>query len=317
MFRRAAVVCLLLSASVFAQPGSEWNALYLQSQEWMLAGDYPNARDGFAQAWQGFERELGKTHPTTIDARTFYGQLLTMTGAPEKAMTVLGPISSGNTRGAMIARGSFALALTHAGQLKRATKLLSELVRTFPITSPVDMIHLGRMQSELAVCLAYSRRFREAEAAAREALRLLEASGPPALVHRAAVYTVLGQIYLLSNRDAKAREALLEAKGAIGPLWDVTHPEMAILEGSLGMIAFRAGRYEEAERRTRLALTAMEKLLGPAHGEVGILSRHLSVILKMQQRSQEAREWAARARRILDKAGAIQTVSAWSFREVK
>ena len=98
MFRRAAIVCLLLSASVFAQPGSEWSALYLQSQERMLAGDYPNARDGFAQAWKGFERELGNTHPTTIDARTFYGQLLTMTGAPDRKSTRLNSSHGGISR---------------------------------------------------------------------------------------------------------------------------------------------------------------------------------------------------------------------------
>ena len=317
MFYRVAVVCLLLSAIAGAQPSSEVNTVYLESQKQLLAGYYVPARDGFAKAWKGFERELGQTHPSTIDARIFYGQLLAMTGDPEKAVTVLGPISNGNTRSAMIARSCFALALTHMGQLKRATKLLSELVHTFPATSPEDVIHLGRIQSELAVGLAYSRRFREAEAAAGEALRLLKASGAATPLHKASVYTVLGQIYLLSHRDAQAREALLEAKAAIGPLWDVTHPELAILEGALGMIAFRAGRYDEAERRTRLALASMEKLLGPDHGEVGVLSRHLSVILKKQKRSDESKEMAMRARRILDRANAGATVSAWSFREVK
>ncbi len=317
MFCRVAVVCFLLSTFALAQPDGELQRLFQLSQDQLLAGDYVLARDGFAKAWKGLKRQLGDTHPRTLDARIFYGQLLTITGAPEEAMTVLGPISSGNTTKAMIARGSFALALRQTGQLSRATKLLRELVRTFSPVSSDDKIHLARMQSELAVSLTLARRFREAETAAKESLRLLDQSDSPPPVHRAAVYTILGQIYLLSHRDAQAQEALFEAKTTAGPFWDVNHPEMAILEGALGMLAFRAGRYDEAERSTRIALAAIEKLLGPDHGEVGALSRHLSQILKKQKRSQESREWATRARRIVDKANANQTVSAWSFREVK
>ena len=317
MFCRVAVVCFLLCTFALAQPDGELQRLFQLSQDQLLAGDYALARDGFAKAWKELKTQLGDTHPHTLDARIFYGQLLTMTGAPEEAMTVLGPISNGKTRQAMIARGSFALALRQTGPLSRATKLLKELVRTFPAVSSDDQIHLGRMQSELAVCLTLARRFREAETAAKEALRLLDQSDSPPPVHRAAVYTILGQIYLLSHRDAQAQEALLEAKTTAGPFWDVNHPELAILEGARGMLAFRAGRYDEAEGCTRLALAAVERLLGPDHGEVGALSRHLAVILKKQKRNQESREWAMRARRILDKPGTSQTVSAWSFREVK
>ncbi len=317
MFCRVAVVCLLVSIAAPAQTATELNSLFEQSQNRLLAGDYALARDGFAKAWKGLEKQFGESHPRAIDARIFYGQLLTMTGAQDEALTVLGPISSGDTTKAMIARGSFALALRQTGQLSRATKLLKELVRTFPPVSPDDMIHLARMRSELAVCLTLARRFGEAETSVKEALRLLKESGTPPPVHIAAVYTILGQIYLLSHRDALAQEALLKAKETAGPFWDVNHPELAILEGALGMLAFRAGRYDEAERRVRIALVAMERLLGPDHGEVGALSHHLSVILKKQRRGQESREWALRARRILERASSSQTVSAWSFREVK
>ena len=315
MFHRLAVVCLL---PLICQGQDESpDRIFQQSLRWFQTGEYLLARDGFARAWKQLEAARGPLDPDAIDARIFYGQILTMTGEAMDAMTVLGPVSNGDSRKAKIARASFALALRQAGQFSRAIGILTALVRSFPPSSPEDLIHLGRMHSELAVCLAYSRHFREAETHAREARRLLDASGQPPMPHHASVDTILGQIFLLSNRDAEAYAMLSKAREEARPFWNENHPELAILEGALGLLAFRMGRYGEAERRTRASLASMEKLLGPGHPEVGAISHQLSLVLKKQKRGDESREWAARSRSILERARVAPKVSAWSWREVK
>lgn len=319
MSYRVAVVYLLAPLMAVAQQPEEQDPerLFLQSQQWFLDGEYGPALHGFATAWKEFARTRGEADPLTIDARIFHGQLLTMSGHPNDAMTVLGPISQGSSRQAMIARGSFAMALRQAGQLDRATKILKGLIRTFPPGGQGNPVHLGRMHSELAVCLAYTGHLREAETNAREALRLLDQADHPHVSYRVSVNTILGQIYLLGNRNADAHRALVKAKAEAQSYWNPRHPELAILEGALGVAAFRAGRHEEAERRTRTALTATEKLLGPGHPEVGAIAQHLALVLKKQKRNDESREWAARARSILERSRVEPKVSAWSWREVK
>lgn len=173
-----AVVCLLLQS--FASAGqTEIERQFAAAQVQMLSGGYVGARDNFASVWKEFAATLGESSLVTIEARIFYGQALTMTGKPDEALTILGPISLGNSRTAMIARGSFALALRQSGQMDRAVGLLKELVRIFPNAEPSDLVHLGRLHAELAVCQAYRNRLKEAEAHAFESLKLIDAGGNP------------------------------------------------------------------------------------------------------------------------------------------
>ncbi len=316
MYHRMAVVCLLFSW-IAAADEQTLERLYAEAQDQLLAGDYLPAREGFANAWQAFEKTHGETDPRTIEARIYYGQVLTMTGDHNRAMSVLGPVSSGDTRTAMIARTSFALALRQAGQMDRSIKLLSELVKVFPATSPENSIHLARMHSELAVCLAFQKRFHPAEDHALESLRLIDAAGSTYAPHRASVDTILGQIYLLAGREKDAYETLTKAFEEARPYWQTGHPELAILQGALGMLAYRAGRYDEAETHTRNAMESILRLLGPDHAEVGMVSRQLSMILKKQKRNRESKEYEARARQIFDRTRVAPQVSAWSFREVR
>lgn len=318
LFRRLAVVCLLVFLPCLAVAQEQIAArLFSEAQAHLRAGNYQLASEGFARIWKIQTGALGEDNPATIEARIFHGQMLTMTGKPEEAMTVLGPVSHGDSRNAMIARGSFALALRQAGQLDRAVKILRELVRTFPSGTVEDKIQLGRMHSELAVCLAYLGHAAKAEAHALEALRLLDAAGNPVPTHRAAVNIILGQIYLLVGRDAEAHRVLIAARKEAEPFWLPSHPEIGILEGALGMAAYRAGRYEESETLTRRSFESLEKLLGPNHPEVGGLSRQLALVLKKLKRNDESREWEARAHQILDHPRAAPKVSVWSWREVK
>jgi tetratricopeptide (TPR) repeat protein len=317
MYRSVAVMCLLFPSFVLAAEEEPIERLFQKAQDQLVSGEYLLARDNFGKVWKDFAQTRGELDPHTIDARIFYAQLLTMTGKPGEAMNILGPMSGGNSRSAMLARAAFALALRQAGQLDRAAAMLKDLVRTFPSAQPADIVHLGRMHCELSVCLAYTGKFRDAEANAKEALRLLSIAGNPIPEHRISVNIVLGQIYLLSNRDAEAYETLMKAREQAQVRWSPAHPELGILDGALGVVAYRAGRYEEAERRTRVALTAMEQLLGPDNMEVGLIARHLALTLEKQKRKQESREWKARARRILDRPRVTPQVSAWSWREVK
>ena len=163
MNSRLAVACLLVSGLMAAAPEQTLEELFAQSQAQFLAGDYLLARDGFGKAWQEFAKTRGEHDALTTETRIFYGQVLTMTGNPDKALTVLGPVSSGNSHNAMVARAAFALALRESGQLEKAPKILKE---------PENLVHLGRIHAELAVCQSYLGHFREAEANAREALRL-------------------------------------------------------------------------------------------------------------------------------------------------
>jgi tetratricopeptide (TPR) repeat protein len=316
MYSRLAVVCLLAPWLAVAQEQSTQD-LFTQAQNQLLAGEYLSSRDGFAKVWKAFAKERGENDTLTLEARIFYGQVLTMTGKPQEAMTVLGPVSGGDDRTAMIARGSFALALRQAGQVERAAKLLADLVKIFPHTPNENLIHLGRMQSELAVCLSYMERFREAEAAATEALRLLDNAPDPIPAHRASVNTVLGQIYLLSGRDRDAYRTLLRAREEARPFWRPDHPELGVLEAALGLLDYRAGNYDSAEKRTRIALASVQQLLGPDHSEVAMISTQLALILKKQKRKEESKEMEARARRILDRIRVDPKVSAWGWREVK
>ena len=135
MNSRLAVACLLVSGLMAAAPEQTLEELFAQSQAQFLAGDYLLARDGFGKVWQEFA----------------------------KTLTVLGPVSSGNSHNAMVARAAFALALRESGQLEKAPKILKE---------PENLVHLGRIHAELAVCQSYLGHFREAEANAREELRL-------------------------------------------------------------------------------------------------------------------------------------------------
>jgi tetratricopeptide (TPR) repeat protein len=316
MYHHVAVVCLLFP---WLAAGDEQatDRLFTEAENQLLAGDYLPAREGFAKVWHAYEKTYGESDSRTIEARIYYGQVLTMTGDHTKAMSILGPISSGDTRNAMIARTSFALALRQAGQMDRSIKLLSELVKIFPPTSPPNMNHLARMHSELAVCLGYMKRFHSAEDHAVEALRLVDASGFIYVAHRASINTILGQIYMLAGRDKDAYQTLTKALEEARPYWRPGHPELAVLQGALGMLAFRAGRYDEAETHTRNAMESIVRLLGPDHSEVGMVSRQLSMILKKQKRNQESKEYEARARHILDRASVAPRVSAWSFREVR
>lgn len=316
---RLAVVCLLfVPLLAHAQDHESVDQLFVRAQNQLLAGDYMLARDNFAQVWKEFERIYGERNELTIEARIFYGQVLSMTGDAEKAMTVLGPVSSGESRNAMIARGSFALALRQSGQLERATKVLREVVRSFPAVSPQNLVHLARMHSELAVCLAYSRHFREAEANAKQALHFIDLAEQPSPVHRASITTILGQVYLLEGRDQLAYQTLSQAMQDAKPFWRASHPELGILQGALGLLAFRAGRYAEAETRTREAIDAVTRLLGPDHTEVGMFSTQLAMILKKQKRKAESKQVEARAREILTRTrSGPASVSAWGWREVK
>jgi tetratricopeptide (TPR) repeat protein len=317
MYYRLAVVCLLCPWLMPAQEQT-LDQLFVRAQDQLLAGDYLLARDGFAKVWQEFARTRGENDELTIEARIFYGQVLSMTGDAAKAMTVLGPVAQGESRNAMIARGSFALALRQSGELEKATRILKEVVRSFPAVPPANMVHLGRMYSELAVCLAYSGKYREAEENAREALRLIDTAEHPVPAHRASVNTILGQIYLLAHRDALAYNTLMRALEDAKPYWRSSHPELGILQGALGLLAFKAGRYDEAETRTRASIDAVERLLGPDHPEVGVLTRQLALVLKKQKRKEESRQVEARARGILERArGGPASVSAWGWREVK
>ena len=317
MNSRLAVACLLVSGLMAAAPEQTLEELFAQSQAQFLAGDYLLARDGFGKVWQEFAKTRGEHDALTTEARIFYGQVLTMTGNADKALTVLGPVSSGNSHNAMVARAAFALALRESGQLEKATKILKELARSFPPTSPENLVHLGRIHAELAVCQSYLGHFREAEANAREALRLHEISGHPVPGHHAAILAILGQIYLLHGRNAEAYATLTRAREESRPLWRSSHPELAIVEGSLGVLAYRAGRYDEAETRTREALVSMEKLLGPDHPEVGAISRQMALVLKKRKRHEESKDMDARARQILDRSRHEPRISAWSWREVK
>ena len=320
MFLQLAVVCcfvvmLFLPPPALAAAGGATEELFEQSQRWLQAGDFVKARDGFARCWKEFGAARGEEHQLTLDARIFYGQLLTMTGRADLGMNVLGALLDQPGRAGLIASGSFALALRQSGQPGRAVKLLRKNLDRFTVETPEDYIHLGRFHSEISVSLAYLKRYREAEEHARVALRTLDAAHLPPQAHRPCLLTILGQIYLLSGRDQEAAATLAEAEVASRPFWSEWHPENAILQGALGILALRHGRYDEAERRTRLSLAAMERLLGPDHGEVGMIARQLAGIMKKQRRKEEAKQWEARARRIFDRIeGQPEPVSAWAFR---
>lgn len=98
MNSRLAVACLLVSGLMAAAPEQTLEELFAQSQAQFLAGDYLLTRDGFGKVWQEFA----------------------------KTLTVLGPVSSGNSHNAMVARAAFALALRESGQLEKAPKILKE-----------------------------------------------------------------------------------------------------------------------------------------------------------------------------------------------
>lgn len=318
MSLQLAVVCcfvLLLLPARGALASATTQDLFNEAQTWMAAGEFAKARDGFAVCWKEFEAQRGPGDQATVDARIFHGQLLTMTGRPDLAMNVLGPMLETPGRGGLIASGSFALALRQSGQPDRAIKLLRKSLARFPVEGPEDYIHLGRFHSEISVSLAYLKRYREAEEQARTALRVLDRANLPAAPHRPCLLTILGQVYLLSGRDNEAGPILAEAEQAAKPYWSIWHPEMAILQGAMGILALRQGRLDEAESRTRNSLAAMEKLLGPDHGEVGMIARQLAEILKKQRRKSEARQLETRAREIfrrIDKQA--DPVSVWSFR---
>lgn len=320
MSLRLAVVCsFLLILPALTRAAQTAAELFEQSQRWLESGEFVLARDGFARCWKDFEAAHGSESPLTIEARIFYGQLLTMTGRPDQGLNVLAPLVKQPGRLGLIASGSFALALRQSGQPDRAVKLLRETIARFKPETREDYVHMGRFHSELAVSYAYLKRYRESTEHSLHALKLLDEAGGPPRPHRACLLTILGQVQLLSGRDAEAAATLRKAEEAGAPFWNNWHPEMAILQGALGVVAMRRGDYAEAERRTRSSLAAMEKLLGPDHGEVGMITQQLAAILKKQKRKDEARVLEAQARRILsrDPADATPSVSIWSFQEAR
>ncbi|MBM3793853.1 MAG: hypothetical protein FJW31_07245 [Acidobacteria bacterium] len=203
-----AFVCLV---PAFGADLAALDARFLSAQQLLTAGHYPQARDEFAVVWKEYERARGSHHPLTIDARIFYGQTLTMTGRPEQAMNVLKPVTAGEHRQALVAKGSFALALRESGQAEAAVKLLEAVTARFSVNGSDDHVHLGRFESELAVSKAYVGRLAEGERHALASLAHLDLSPPEYERHRGSVLLSLGQIYLLMNKTGPAAQRLAEA----------------------------------------------------------------------------------------------------------
>lgn len=310
-----AFVCL---APAFGADLAALDARFLSAQQLLTAGDYPQARDEFAAIWKEYDRTRGSHHPLTIDARIFYGQTLTMTGRPEQAMNVLGPVSVGEHRQALVAKGSFALALRESGQAAAAVKLLKSVTVLFRANGPDDHVHLGRFESELAVGNAYLGRLAEAERHALASLAHLALSPPEFARHRASVLLTLGQIYLLMNKTESAAQRLAQAVDAAANSWTPRHAEYATLNGALGVLASRRGQWEDAENFTRLAVEGLERTLGPHHAETAKATERLAQILKKRGRKDEAKALAARAREAFRRiAAGPAVVSAWSAGAVK
>ena len=316
MFVRLAVVFLLIFTSAHSAD-IDPDSLFIEAGQQLQRGDYALARDNYGSIWRQWAKTRGETDPLTLDARIFFGQMLTMTGNPGEALDVLGPISSGSTRQALIARGSFALALRQSGNVARAATMLAALIEEFPRTPAENDVHRGRLHAEYAACLAHLGKTREAEQSARESVRLVERAGLLGAEHLPAVRIILGQVHLLAGRDEEAARTLREAVANADPAWRASHPEAGIVDGALGILALRRGRYAEAETFLRHALAAFERMLGLDHAEVGMIASQLAEAVKKQKRKEESRAWEARARRIVESQRAIAKVSAWSWRKVE
>jgi len=312
MRHRFVLLCALTIHAAAADLGWE---MFQQSHKLMQRGDLLLAREGFGMAWKQLAKEEGDEDSRSIDARIFYGQLLAMTGDPQKAFTVLGPLAQGSSRTSLVARGAFALALREDGQHKRSAKILEEMVRIFPREDSHDLATAGRLYSELSTSYAYLKKYSKSEAAALEGLRLLDEAGPRFRVYRTASLIVLANSQLLAEHTAEAERTLTEARNSVSP---TARREMAMLEGSLGVVALRTGRLEEAERRTRASMALLTELFGPEHTEVAAMSQQLATVLHRQHRKPEAREWEARSRAILNRrATRPAAVSAWGWRDFK
>lgn len=309
----AAGASVLLYLAAAAMVPEQALRLFDESRAQLDRGEVLKARDGFRTAWRMYAAALGEMAPETIEVRIFYGQMLAISDQPDAALTLLGPVSSGNDRVSLVARGAFALALRQKNELKRSAKMLRQILEAFPQETKEDFAHTSRLYGELTTTLDLMKKYKEAEAAAKEGVRLIERSGYAS--HRAAALIVLGNTQLLARHLETAEATFHAARRVLDP---EQQREAGLLEGSFGMLALERGRFEEAERRTRASLEILTRLLGPDHTEVGSTQLQLSIVLQRQKRKAEARQAEAQSRAIFErqkKPGAVASI--WTWQEPK